>query len=232
MKIAAFDTSSSSGSIAILDDDRLVAEMTVAQPGVHAQWLLKAFDTMLKDTGLTLPEIDLYAVGAGPGSFTGLRIGVSAVKGLAWACGKRVAGISTLEALAMNLRGSNMAVCPILDARKGEVYAAVYAFNGNADISRVIIEEAAFKPDDLFQRIRDCGLDASVIFLGSGLDAYKAAVKANLPDARIAQAALWHVRALNVGLLAIASGEKATPPASLTPVYLRKSEVEAKAKIV
>lgn len=230
MKIAAFDTSSTSGSIAILDDDRLVTELTVAQPGVHAQWLLNAFDVMRRDAGVCLPEIDLYAVGAGPGSFTGLRIGISAVKGLAWACGKPAAGVSTLEALAMNLRGSNLAVCPILDARKGEVYAAVYGFND--DVCRVIIEEAAFKPDDLFQRIRDCKLDTSIIFLGSGLTTYQGAVRAALPSAIMAQTDLWHVRALNVGLLALASGEKAKPPASLTPVYLRKSEVEAKAKIV
>lgn len=226
MKIAAFDTSSSSGSIAILDDDRLVAELTVAQPGVHGQWLLKAFDSLLKDTGVRLFDIDLYAVGAGPGSFTGLRIGISAVKGLAWASGRRVVGVSTLEALAMNFRGANSTVCPILDARKGEVYAAVYGFS--ADTCRVIIEEAAFKPDELFQRIRDCGLDTSVVFLGSGLEQYQGRIKASLPDARLAQAALWHVRAMNVGLLALTSIDSARSPAGLTPVYLRKSEVEAK----
>ncbi|OGQ57455.1 MAG: tRNA (adenosine(37)-N6)-threonylcarbamoyltransferase complex dimerization subunit type 1 TsaB [Deltaproteobacteria bacterium RIFCSPLOWO2_02_FULL_53_8] len=230
MKIAAFDTSSSSGSVAILDDDQLVAELTIAQPGVHAQWLLKAFDALLRDAGVCLQDIDLFAVGAGPGSFTGLRIGISAVKGLAWACGRPVAGVSVLEALAMNLRGSKMAVCPILDARKGDVYAALYGLD--ADISSVIIEEAAFKPDDLFQRIRDAGQDTSVVFIGSGLVTYKDAVKENLPGARFAQPAFWHVRALNVGLMALAAGDKAMPPSGLRPVYLRKSEVEAKTTVV
>lgn len=230
MKIAAFDTSTSSGSIAILDDDRLIAELTVSQPGVHARWLLQAFDSLLKDTGISLSDIDLYAVGAGPGSFTGLRIGVSTVKGLAWASGKQVVGVSTLEALAMNLRGAQMAVCPILDARKGEVYAALYGLE--AEISRVIIEEAAFKPDALFQRIHNCGFDTSIIFVGSGLAPYQGAVKADLPDARLAQTALWPVRALNVGLLAFASIDRAKSPCSLTPVYLRNPEVEAKTTII
>jgi len=227
VKIAAFDTSSSSGSIAILDDDRLVAEVTVARPGLHAEWLLAAFGGMLKDIGAAVSDIDLYAVGAGPGSFTGLRIGISAVKGLAWACGKRVAGVSTLEALAMNLRSSNTAVCPILDARKGEVYAAVYGFDGA--FRRVIIEEAAFKPAILFDRIREAGLADAVIFLGNGLSSYRDAVTDNLPGAGITPAALWHVRALNVALLALDAPDKAVEPDVLVPVYLRKSEVELKA---
>ncbi|MBI5886316.1 MAG: tRNA (adenosine(37)-N6)-threonylcarbamoyltransferase complex dimerization subunit type 1 TsaB [Deltaproteobacteria bacterium] len=227
VKIAAFDTSSSSGSIAILDDGRLVAELNVPRPGLHAEWLLEAFGRMLKDIGAAVSDIDLYAVGAGPGSFTGLRIGISVVKGLAWACGKRVAGVSTLEALAMNLRGSDIAVCPILDARKGEVYAAVYGFNGEA--MRVIIEEAAFKPAILFARIREAGLADGVIFLGEGLRAYQAQVMDNLPGAAIAPAELWHVRALNVAMLAMNAPEKMVEPGALVPVYLRKSEVEVKA---
>lgn len=227
MKIAAFDTSSPSGSIAILDDNRLVAELTVGSVGVHSEWLLRSYDFVLKESGLAPDGIDLFAVGVGPGSFTGLRIGLSTVKGLAWATGRRVVGISTLAALAMNLRTSNMAVCPLLDARKGEVYAAVYGFN--AEAASVIIEEAALTPEELFKRIDEAKLATSVIFLGVGLGVYEEAVRTNLPGVKIAPDALWNVRASNVGLLALEAAGAAVEPHALTPVYLRKSEVEIKA---
>ncbi|MBI5562473.1 MAG: tRNA (adenosine(37)-N6)-threonylcarbamoyltransferase complex dimerization subunit type 1 TsaB [Deltaproteobacteria bacterium] len=227
MKIAAFDTSSVSGSIALLEGTRLIAELTVGRVGTHSGWLLPAFNALLKDSGVTLSEIDLYAASIGPGSFTGLRIGISTVKGLAWAAGRRAVGVSTLAALAHNLRSSNMPVCPILDARKGEVYAALYEWEGARP--RILMEESSIAPDALFRRVKEAAPSGPVIFLGDGLGVYEKAVTTALPDAIIAPAGLWPVRAFNVGLLARESADKAKEANELLPLYLRKSEAEIKA---
>ena len=104
MKLLSVDTSSSSGSIALVDGGSLVSLWNSGDVGRHAEWLLPSIDAMLKSSGMTVRDIDRFAVATGPGSFTGLRIGVSVIKGLAWSLGKPVCGVSTLKALALNLR--------------------------------------------------------------------------------------------------------------------------------
>jgi len=121
MKILAIDTSTPSESIALLEDDQLIAELTTCIQKTHAERLLPSIKTLLDNIGTKLEHIDGFALAIGPGSFTGLRIGLSTIKGLAWSLNKKVAGISTLEALAMNLPYSDKPVCPMLDARKKEV---------------------------------------------------------------------------------------------------------------
>src|SRR3989304_2738806 len=129
MKILAIDTSTPSESIALLEDDQLIAELTTCIQKTHAQRLLPSIKTLLDNIGTKPEHTDGFALAIGPGSFTGLRIGLSTIKGLAWSLNKKVAGISTLEALAMNLPYSDKPVFPMLDARKKEVYAAVYKCN-------------------------------------------------------------------------------------------------------
>jgi tRNA threonylcarbamoyladenosine biosynthesis protein TsaB len=226
VKILAFDTSSTSGSIALLDDGRLIGECTAGDVGTHADWLMPAVDALLKSSSARINEIDLFAAGVGPGSFTGLRVGISAVKGLAWSLKKNVAGVSTLKALALNLRYSGPLVCSVLDARKGEIYAALYGFSG--DKPDILLEESALPPDKLFRSLQTKANGRQIVFLGSGLKAYSGAIKGAFKDAVFAPEPLWHVRASNIAILASEDGARNVAPEVLSPVYLRKSEVELK----
>ncbi len=226
MKILAIDTSSTSGSIALLDDRRLVSEWTVGDAGTHSNWLLKSIDAHLKSAGRGLDEIDLFAVDIGPGSFTGLRIGISALKGLAWPLGRKIAGVSTLASLAMNIPYSGRVVCPVLDARKGEVYTALY--DTMSGLPRAVMPDSVLPPRSLVKEIEARGLEGDVVFLGSGLSVYMETLVGTLRDAYAAPQHLWHIRASNVGLLAFESAGEAVSPAELVPIYLRKSEAELK----
>lgn len=226
MKIAAFDTSTGAGSVAIMEGDSLVSEIVAGKVGAHSEWLMQSFHGLVKDAGISVRDIGLFAVAVGPGSFTGLRIGVSAVKGLAWAAEKKVVAVSTLEALAMNLRYTDMHICPMLDARKGEVYAALYSFSGGGLTS--IFKESVVTPDALFKSVEDAAQGASVAFLGNGAEVYHEAIKKSVKNSVIAPQPLWNVRASNVGLLAFERADTAVDPESLVPVYLRKSEAEIK----
>ncbi|MBE7415215.1 MAG: tRNA (adenosine(37)-N6)-threonylcarbamoyltransferase complex dimerization subunit type 1 TsaB [Deltaproteobacteria bacterium] len=227
MKILAIDTSSQSGSIALLDDRRLVSEWTVGDAGTHSSWLIKSLDAHLESAGCGLDEVDLFAIDVGPGSFTGLRIGISALKGLAWPLGKKIAGVSTLASLAMNLPYSARIVCPVLDARKGEVYTALY--DTMSGLPRAVMPDSAMRPEALIGEIQGRGLEGEVVFLGSGLSVYMEMLVEALRDAYAALPHLWHIRASNVGLLAFENAAEAVSPAELVPIYLRKSEAELKA---
>lgn len=223
----AFDTSSTSGSIALVRDGSLVAEWTVGDVGTHADWLMRSIDGILASRGLRVTDVDNFAVCTGPGSFTGLRIGVSTVKGLAWALGKDVITVSTLKALALNARYSLDPVCPMLDARKKEVYTALYSFSSGS--VETLIPESALPPSELFDKIRDLGLNAPVLFIGSGLAVYGQLVREQVRQSVFAPEPLWHVRAANTALLASEPDARSCSPLTLAPVYLRKSEAEIKA---
>jgi len=219
------DTSAASGSIALVRDGRLVSERIVGDAGPHARWLLASVKSLLDDFGLTPGGIDLYAVAVGPGSFTGLRIGISTVKGLAWSSGRPVAPVSTLSALAMNAPFSGHAVCPVLDARKSEVYAALYASEDGR--LTALMEPEAITPGALLKRMdRLIPEGAGVVFLGSGLKTYGAVLSEGRAGAVIAPEPLWHVRASNIALLASEKGAVTAHPGDLVPLYLRKSEAE------
>ncbi len=225
MKILAFDTSSASGSIALTVGDRLVGETTVGSVGVHAEWLMESIDGFLKGLATSIHEVDLFALTTGPGSFTGLRIGVSTVKGLAWALRKPVVGVSTLEALAMNLPYSSAPVCPVLDARKREVYAAVFTPAGSR--CERIVEDCAVTPQRLFE-ILSSAVDGPVVFLGNGLELYADDIKGKVKGAILAPRHLWYVRASNIARIAYRSRYSAAGAERISPVYRRKSEAELK----
>ncbi|MBI2411656.1 MAG: tRNA (adenosine(37)-N6)-threonylcarbamoyltransferase complex dimerization subunit type 1 TsaB [Deltaproteobacteria bacterium] len=225
MNILAIDTSSPSGSIALFSDNRLVAELTVSEAGVHAEWLLKSIDSFLSSLNRSISEVDLFAVTNGPGSFTGIRIGVSAVKGLAWSAGKKAAGVSTLKALSMNLPYSARPVCAVLDARKGEVYSALFDLSGGG--IKELMPEAALSPQALVDALASLSLPSPPIFIGDGLKVYGDLLREKVALASFAPEALWRIRASNIALLAIDDFHR--DPKDLIPVYLRRSEAEIKA---
>lgn len=201
-----------------------MSERTVGTAGRHALWLLPAIKALLLDSCLDISQVDLFAVSSGPGSFTGLRIGIATVKGLAWPLGKKAVGVSTLSALAMNVPFSSRPVCPVLDARKDELYAAVYDTSSGVPVA--VVPEAALSPEALFAELGKRGL-SSPVFLGSGLEVYSKRIVEGLPAALLAEG-LSVVRASVVGRLAYAKREEAAGPEALSPVYLRRSEAEIK----
>ena len=170
MKILGIDTSTPIGSVALIDGENLVAEHTLNIVQAHSSRLMPAIDRVLKWGNITADALDGCAVGIGPGSFTGIRIGVATIKSLCYALDKPIVGISTLEAIAYNLRWTNGVVCPLLDARRSEVYGAI--FDGGTEWQRL--------SDDLCLSI-DAFLDhlsthispnCAPIFVGDGLEIY------------------------------------------------------------
>ena len=225
MRILAISTSSASGSVALVEKDGVVAELASGAAENHSRWLLKSIKALLEGAGRSIGEIDLFAVDVGPGSFTGIRVGVSTVKGLAWPSNRKAAGVSTLKALAMNISPSERPVCPVLDARKGEVYAALYLRKDGR--FEELMGEAAIKPQTLFDRVNEL-CPGPVVFVGGGLGVYGNEILKNIKGAELAPETLWRIRASNVALLA--RDAALIGPEALSPVYLRKSEAELKTK--
>lgn len=226
MNILGIDTSTTSGSVAILKDEEIVAELTLNLRKTHSERLLPSIDNLLRECGLGLEDMDAIAVTTGPGSFTGLRIGLSSAKGLGWALNKPILGVSTLLSLACNIPYSSYTICPILDARKGEVYSSLFSMRDGALVREM--EDMVLKPEHLAER-----LAGEVLFLGDGIKKYgeyfkKHSKKKGAP--RFAPPALWNIRASNVcrlGLFALNRGEgKGAKEVSLD--YIRPSEAELK----
>jgi tRNA threonylcarbamoyladenosine biosynthesis protein TsaB len=131
MRILSIDTATASCSVGVMNAERLLAEVTSEKKQTHSKHLMGMIDTAVRVAGVSLAEMDAFAVNIGPGSFTGIRIGVSTAQGLAMALSRPVVGVSSLEALARQAGMSNYLICPVLDARKNEVYAALYQFKKN-----------------------------------------------------------------------------------------------------
>ena len=124
MKILAFDSTALTASVAVAEDEELLAELTLNNGNTHSQTLLPMAESLFKMLSITADDIDVFACSEGPGSFTGVRIGAATVKGMAFGRGKACAGVSTLEALAYNLRGYEGIICPVMNARRAQVYTA------------------------------------------------------------------------------------------------------------
>ena len=223
MRILAIDTSTMSGSLALLDGENPVAEWSLRSAQTHNRRLLKAIDFLLREVGWDLNSIDGFAVATGPGSFTGLRIGMTTVKMLAWTTGKLYAGIPSLDALAFPFAFSTLPVCPLIDARKKEVYCAFYRPDATGGL-RLEMSYSAIAPSALAETIKE-----PVIFCGDGWVAYRNQLKKKLGSLAVEPPSSSHVlRAVSVAALArrrFTKGESENPGASL-PRYVRPSEAE------
>jgi tRNA threonylcarbamoyladenosine biosynthesis protein TsaB len=242
MLILALDTSTFSGSIALVKDGRLLGALTTPDVGTHSKWLMPSIDALLGDGRVGLEEVDYIALTNGPGSFTGLRIGVSVVKGLAWALGKPVLTVSSLEALAYNLKDCPSLVCPVIDARKDEVYAALYRFDQTDPAAHgpkagysplALMEDSALSPVRLIERLAE--FDGAIEFTGNALNSYMDLFASRVKGAAFAPKPLWHVHASNVALIASIKGgpgaRSQVEPSALAPLYHRKSEAELTKKV-
>jgi len=226
VKILAIDTSTKSGSVAITEDDCILAETLLNIDATHSETLLPSLKDILVETGIGMEEIDLFALTLGPGSFTGVRIGVSTVKGFAFALGRPVVGVSTLEALALNFPHSACTITPILDARRGEVYTARFRRDGG--LLERLSEDSAMAPEKLLEEVGE-----RTLFVGDGLQRYGGMIKERLGGlAEFAAPSENFIRASNVAMLCRKRFEEGDTldPAVFTPRYLRKSEAEINRK--
>jgi tRNA threonylcarbamoyladenosine biosynthesis protein TsaB len=222
MKILAIDTASHTCSVAVLDDRQLLTEILLSRAQVHSRHLMEMIDNALKYSGITAPEIDGFAVSRGPGGFTGLRIGMSAAKGMAFALGKKIIGIPTLEALALPLRREARRICAMLDARRGDVYAASYRI----EKERLIPEDEpmVMKPEALAARMTH-----PCTFVGDGADAYRTVIETICREgASFAEPAKNVIRAETIARIALDRFRENIHDdvAGLAPVYIRKSDAE------
>jgi tRNA threonylcarbamoyladenosine biosynthesis protein TsaB len=225
MRILAVDTTTSSGSAAILDGRRLLGEVTGESPSTHSARLLGAVDLLLKSAGLEAADLDGFAVAAGPGSFTGIRIGLSTVKALSFASGKPIAPVSTLRALALKLAVPGAAlVCPVLDAKKGEIYSALFELVDG--VLKEIIPQGAYAPDAFFSSLP---AGREIHFIGGGADVYRGVLIARVGDKAVFPRRTIFI-AHEIGLLGLELLERGqgVPAGGLEPLYFRKSQAEEK----
>ena len=222
LKILAIDTSTDTASIAITDGEDILVESMLNVGRTHSEILIPSFQEMLEKTQLDIKDLDLLALTLGPGSFTGVRIGASTIKGFALALERPVAGVSTLEALALNFPFSSLPIMPLFDARRGEIYSAMFKWEGGT-IKR-LSEDRAASPEDAIKKIK-----IKTVFVGDGLVKYGQMIKDTLGDnAVFAPRAAWYVRASNVAALGLKSykADGGLDVATFTPSYRRKSEAE------
>ncbi len=231
MLILAVETSTLTGSVALMEgsldgensEEKILSEITLNVPGTHSERLMPSIDRLLREASLSIDNIQGIALALGPGSFTGLRIGVSTVKGLAYALKVPVVGVPTLDALAQNVPFALSLVCPVLDARKKEVYAALFRGDGQGQIQK-ISEDWVVSPEDLCPRIPE-----KTVFLGNGMEMYRELFKEKLGSrALFAPPELSLPRAANVARLSLPRFKDGLTLDlfSFIPTYLRRSEAE------
>lgn len=225
MKILVLESSGLVASVALMEEDKLVSEFTTNYKKTHSQTLLPMVDEMVKMVGIDLKELDAIAISKGPGSFTGLRIGSATAKGLSQALQIPVVSVSSLEGLAANLYGVDGLICPMMDARRAQVYTSLYAYEGERLVPKM--EDSAIPVMELVEKINEIG--EPVMFLGDGVPVYKDILKENLTvPYRFAPAHLNRQRAGAVGSVAVQYYIEGKTETSRDhkPEYLRKSQAE------
>lgn len=229
MKILALDTSSRAASCAVLDGDHLLGESFLNAGLTHSQTILPLVHALLSAARLTPGEIDLFAVSRGPGSFTGLRIGMGVVKGLAMGADKPCLGVSTLESLAENVSCTRGIVVPVMDARREQVYTALFSCDGVSPPAR-IEEDMALSVESLGDKLFTFTEDTPVLLVGDGAPLCYDRLSGRLGSRlHTAPPALLHQRAASVGYMAlrrVRQGDSPQDAAELAPVYLRLPQAE------
>lgn len=229
MKILAIDSSGLVAGVAVVEDDMLLAEYTTNYKKTHSQTLLPMLDELRNMIELDLDTVDAIAIASGPGSFTGLRIGSATAKGLGLALNKPLVEVPTLEGLAWNLWGSTQLICPLMDARRNQVYTAAYEFvpRGEGYKLQTVLPQ---QPMDIVEMMNELnGLGREVVFLGDGVPVYLNLIRENIKvPYSLAPAGCNRQRAACVaalGALYFAAGQTVSAEAH-KPEYLRKSQAE------
>lgn len=231
MKILAIDTSTMLGGIAVMDELNLIAETRLNVKSTHSERLMTEIEHCLKQSSLKISDIDVFAVAIGPGSFTGLRIGLSTVKGLSYATGNPIVSVPTLDALALNFPYSRYPVCTMLDARKKEVYAALFKWED--DNFKKLINETSVNPEEFIRHTLYATRYDKIIFAGEGAVIYRDKIIESLGEkATFASPEKTVPSPANVASIGLKKAllKEFSEPVTLIPIYIRKSEAEVKSK--
>ena len=225
MKILALDSSGLVASVAVTEDDNLLGEYTINYKKTHSQTLLPMLDEVAKMIELDLKTVDVIAVSAGPGSFTGLRIGSATAKGLALALNKKIVSVPTVDALAYNIWNCTDVICPLMDARRQQTYTGLYTFEDGR--MQTLLPQCVVQIEEIINKVNDMG--KPVVFLGDGVPVFAdfIAQHCKVPY-QYAPAHCNKQRAASVaalGAILYAEG-KAEPAAEHKPDYLRLSQAE------
>lgn len=216
MKILAVDTSAVCASVAVTENGKVLSECSINTGLTHSRTLLPMIDSALKNAEISLDTVDCLACSVGPGSFTGIRIGVAAVKGICDAADKKCIPVSTLEALAYNLRGSCCTAVSVMDARCNQVYCGIFSVRGE-EITR-LSEDMAIKIEELDAVL---GQYENIVFVGDGAELCHKAL-----GYKIATAAIRFQKGSSVCFAAESRREEALSASELQPVYLRLPQAE------
>lgn len=225
MRILALDSSGLVASVAVVEEQNLIGEYTIHHKKTHSQTLLPMLDEVVKMIELDLETIDAVAVAAGPGSFTGLRIGSATAKGLGMAMNKPIVEVPTVEAIAYNFAYSDKIICPIMDARRNQVYTGIYQWKDNE--FTVLEDQMAVGIEDLLEKLT--AYEGEVVFLGDGVPVFEQVIVEKLGKrALFAPAHMMRQRAGAVGARALEyiKQGKVVSAAEHKPDYLRLSQAE------
>ncbi len=232
MAILCLETSSLTGGAAIISRGRILGEVILSTKKTHSRRLISNILWLLDELDLTWETFDLVAIGQGPGSFTGLRIGIATAKGFAMARSLPVMGVPTLDVIAQNafLEQSRL-ICPVMDARRNQVYTSLYRPDPGLDRPKRILDYIAIEPAKLSDLIPK---DNHVLFIGDGINRYRELFETYFNKRAVfAPEYMWFPHPAIVGILAekmINEGQKTADPSILTPIYCRLSEAEEKKK--
>jgi len=215
VRVLAVDTSSPRGSLAVVGPDGVLAEARVVTAEGHSRWLLPAVSALLQGLAIGARTIDVFAVTTGPGSFTGLRVGLGSVQGLALASGRPCVGLSTLDVLAASAAGSSGTIVALIDAFRGEVFSGVYDAAGRLRGERTVGALA-----DLLGRV-----PAGSAFVGDVAVAEREAIRDAVPGATFPEWARFLAPALAAKALPLAASGSTVSAADLRPVYLRAADI-------
>lgn len=225
MKILAIEASSLVCSVAILNDDVIIAEFTINNKVTHSQTLLPLIDEVCMKTDTDVSEFAAIAISGGPGSFTGLRIGSATAKGLALALNIPIVHVPTLEAMAYNFYGDSRIICPIMDARRGQVYTGIYSFENN--VMKTLLGSSAMAVEEVIEKLNE--IDRPIVFTGDGIPVYRDIIDEKLSaEHSFAVPGMNRQRASSVAVLGaelFARGITVSGEEHL-PEYLRMSQAE------
>lgn len=225
MKVLAVDTSSAVAAVAVMDEEKLLGEYLINSKNTHSHKLMPIISDLLTNLDLKASDIDLFAAAIGPGSFTGLRIGISTIKAMSYALDKPVVGINTLDSIANNVITEKSLVCPLIDARNDQVYTAIYRFNDMLQIP--IVDYMAVHINELVKMLK--GRGEEVCFLGDGVLVHKNFLQLEMKEkCSFGTQDILMQKASTLARLALikAKKNKIETAFSLIPFYLRQSQAE------
>lgn len=224
MLVLSVDSSSSTATCALVKDDEILGEINLNNKKQHSVILMNLIDTLLKEYDIEINSLDGFVISRGPGSFTGLRIGMATLKGLAFGSNKPLTSVSTLDALAYNVVSFNGIICPIMDALRENVYTCFYKAENNSLVP--LIEENCLSINELVDILKEKNLP--IIFVGDGVSKHKEYLKESLPNCFFAANHSNFPKASSVGELGIKKiiDGVVEDLNSINPIYLRKSQAE------